>query len=371
MGFRLKTNPEAFEERPKGEAKRIGLAALALLAVIALGCAMGAGYDGLLRLLEGAAEDVPVEQSVEGLPAGTALDDAPNDIVGSYAVFSDRAVKLFKTDEATLSKCVEAQARLMETIPEGVSRYLMVMPTRATFEPSLADLTEDELAAIDYAYGAMPNDVTCVDAAGRLQEHAGSYLYYRTHLAPTYEGAYWASRAFIEAAGVPGIDISEYRADDRQVFNGSYLLQFDLVTVGDDAPVYIHPGLPNNELVSCRLDDGIVSELYEAPALAISRGSYYASVGDGAVFAVLDGAAENGRTALVLGDSECRLFSTWLIASFDRVVFLSIDWCPLSHEEFSMLFDEYGVTDFVLYQSVDSLSLGNGNTTLSELAGEE
>lgn len=371
MSFCAQDNASRFQREAMGEGRRIGLASLALACVITIGCVAGIGYNGLLRAFEESTVEVPAQNGPEGLPAGTELDAEPDEFVDGHAVFSDRAVKLFKTDEETLSACVDAQARLLGIVPENVNRYLMVAPTRVTFEPSLSECSDDETSAIDYAYSVMPQNVTCVDAASKLQEHAGDYLYYRTHPAATSEGTYWMSRALIEVADVVGIDISEYQVDDRRGFSGVYLLQFGLATTNDNAPVYTHLDLPNRELVAQRLDDDGTSELYEAPALAVSRGGYYAAVGDRAVFAAIDGAGCNGRTALVLGDFDGRSLATWLIASFDRIVFVSIDWCPFSHDDFLRLFDEYGVTDFVLYQSVDSLSLGNGNTTLLELAGQE
>lgn len=371
MSFRSQIAILAHQRESMGEGARIRLAVLALVCVVVVGCAIGFGYNELLHLLEEETVEEPAPSGPEGLPAGTELDAEPNEIIGTYAVFSDRVVKLFKTNEETLGKCVDAQIEMLGVVPNNVNSYLVVMPTRATFEPSLVGYSDSELAAIDSAYAAMPQDVICVDTVSKLQEHADDYLYYRTQRAATSEGAYWTSRAFIEAADVAGIDISEYQADTRQVFNGVYIFQFELSTASDTAPIYVHSDLPNKELVAHRLDNNEMSELYEAPALAMSRGSYYAAIGDRAVFAEIEGAGGNGRTVLVLGDSDSRSFSTWLITSFDRILYVSTDWCPFSHEEFLALFNEYGVTDFVLYQSVDSLSLGNGNTTLLELAGKE
>lgn len=355
-----------------GELKRIGLAAAALVIALVVCLALTVGRDAYLRFVEEANTPEPVlTEGLEGLPVGVTLDTEPNYVQDGYAVFDDRAVKLFETDEATLATCTTAQRALFDSVPEGVSKYALLAPTRALFEPSLQEMTNDQAAAISHAYSAMPSDVTCIDAVSVLQEHADEYLYYRTDGDWTFLGAYWASRAALDACGLEGIDISEYRRDTRSELHGSYASRFDIDGVDDLAAYYIHPNLPNSAEISTRLGSGTGSDLYSAPALAVSRGGDSIALGSYISYAAIEGAADNGRTILIAGDSDAKSFATWLIASFEQIVYVDIDWNTLEAAEFHELFATYGVTDFLLFQSIDALSLGNGNSSLYDLAGEE
>ena len=361
----------------RSEARRIGIATAALACALAVVVLLAFGRNALLDFAdqraadEAAAAAAAASVGVQGLDPGATLAAEPDSIDGEYALFSDRVVKLFRTDEATIEACASAQAALFSVVPEGVNRYLMIAPTRASFEPSLAAQTQDEFAAIDQVYASMPAEVTCIDVASVLSEHAQDYLYYRTELALTSEGAYWASRALIDACGAAGIDISEYRCDDRRTFRGTFATLWNLDTPDDLVETYVHDDLTNKALITVRTDDGALVDTYEALAIASSRGGNYAALGTDVAQAVIEGDGGNDRVIMVVGTSDARALSTWLIASFDRIVYVSQDWTTLDATQFQALFSEYGVTDFLIFESADDLSLGNGNSSLLELAGRE
>lgn len=355
-----------------GEARRIVLGAGALFCACTLCLAIAWANDAFVRAVydHASSQEQEPQGSVEGLPVGQGLDQDPNSVVDGVAVFDDRAVKLFQTDAATLETCVSAQVDLFESVPESVDRCLAIAPTRAAFETSLKDISQDELDAIEAAYSSMPGNVACADVATALQEHADEYLYYRTHSALTYYGAYWAARSIAESLAAPLPDIADYTADERRAFTGSLGSLVGVAFPDDRAPVYFMDAVPNSALIAAREDGGVLGELFEAPTVAVSRGSYYAALGSRVGFAVVEGGARNGRALMLVGDSDARLLTPWLASSFDTVVYVSQEWNTFDPEGFQSLFSEYGVTDFLLFQSISSLSLGNGNSSLLDLAGE-
>lgn len=351
------------------ERKRVLVAALVLGIGIILCCAMAWALNSFrFAISENEACSSEVLQGIEGLPAGVPLDSKPNKIADGYAIFDDRAVRLLEFDQETVDQCVSNQAVLLDSIPEGVARCFVVTPTRAMFEPSLEDVAGDQQAVIDYAYEQVPEGVTCVDASSVLKQHEDEYLFYRSDPHMTSLGSYWVSRAVVDACGVETIDISEYIGDDREMsFYGEDSSLLDEDVPADLNKVYIHPDLPNSMMMSRRTKEGDITDFLEAPAIAVSRGAVDASLGKRISCAVIDGAAGNGRTLLVVGRGDAKSVATWLIASFDRVIFVEEDWNKLTPGEFASLFDEYEVTDFLLDQSVDAMTSADGNGSIVDL----
>ena len=316
-------------------------------------------------------EGVAASEGIEGLDNGVSLDPEYNYVTDGLAVFDDRAVEIFSSDSQTLSECGSAAARLLNSVPSNVSKYLMLSPTRAQFESSMKDISQDEIAAIKTVYQSMPEDVTCIDSASYLAEHSSEYLYYRLDNDWTSLGAYWGSRALIDTCSVAGIDISEYNCDLRRQFHGQFNDYVQPGTPDDEAPVYTHKHLSNSAQVSIVKLDGEVTHLYDAPAIAASRGGNYAELGQRVAMAIIEGDGGNERNILIVGDSASKRLATWLIASFDKIVYIGLDWNELTPQDFQNLFIDEGITDFLISQSIAEYSIGNGNSSLLDLVEGE
>ena len=79
----------------------------------------------------------------------------------------------------------------------------------------------------------------------------------------------------------------------------------------------------------------------------------------------------NERNILIVGDSASKRLATWLIASFDKIVYIGLDWNELTPQDFQNLFIDEGITDFFISQSIAEYSIGNGNSSLLDLVEGE
>lgn len=355
------------------EFKRIGLSAVALTCtgVVCVLAALGLSTLDDLAELRAQAEISAQEASqigIQGLPAGQKLDDQPNRFMDNFAVFDDRVAELFVTDEQTLTGCIESLNDFYAAIPSSIRCYCLISPTRAQFEESLSSSTVDQIPIIERIYDSISSNVIPIDAASSLESHKDEYIYYRTEESLTSRGAYWALTTLTDACGVTTPDIRSYPVDTRRGFLGGLSIELGTSLPEDVSEVFMRTDLPNEAYIALREGDHS-NDLHKAPAIANSRGGGYASLGAQVSHAVISGANQNKRVLMIVGTSYAKSMATWCVESFERIVYVDIDWNTLEHEDFHSLLEQCGVTDLVVIQPLSSYSSGNANSSLKDLAG--
>ncbi|MEG1548706.1 MAG: DHHW family protein [Clostridia bacterium] len=332
---------------------------LVLLAAVIIACIVSTHTLSTMQA-EHAAVPMPTPiYGEQGLPYGMQLDADPYLVEDGYAFFDDRTVPLYKRDNEMLLAYADTTARFLASLPEGVRRYMMIVPTRATFEESLSSYTDDENAAINDISALMPDDVICIDLIKALAPHKSEYIYFLTDKSWTAPAARYAALAYADSSDLelPPLDdyyyanlTSDYSGLLREV-NGHTIDRSLHDHIAFYTPIY------GNNLQTVMLRRS--SDLYEAhvsPAVSLSRRNISIYIASRFSHSILQGDANNGKTLIIFGDNVAKLFAPWLTPCYENVILINSKWYHDGVDGLRKIFEEYNVTDFICMQSIFSYS---------------
>ncbi len=306
----------------------------------------------------------------DGLPAGQTLDVEPSEVTAEYIVFSDRVVPLFTAAPESLSSGNSKIGEAMQNVPAGVDKYLIIAPTRITFEGESSRIySGDELAAIRDSYSSVPSDVKTVDIFPVLSAHTDEYLYFRTDPNWTSIAAYYAATAFCEAAGIPPPGLSVYRESRFTDYVGA-LQKFSpsgsFVDVPDYVAYYLSDEKINKQTITARISsDEFVT--YSSPTVSQARMGGDIFVGGYFSHTIIEGDARNGKVLMIVGDDYAKAFSTWMVPCYEKIVLVDPRYFSGTDPEFKQMFTDHAVTDFLILEN--ALNLGDSilNTRIHQL----
>ncbi|MEG1548707.1 MAG: DHHW family protein [Clostridia bacterium] len=320
----------------------------------------------------------------QGLPYGMQLDTAPYLIEDGYAFFKDRIVPLYKRNNETLLTYADTTARFLASLPQNVRSYIMLIPTRAAFEESLSAYTDDENAAINDIGALMPAGVTCVNLIKTLAAHKSEYIYFRTDDSWTAQAARYAALAYANKAGLELPQLDEYYYYNILESHKGILYEINGHEIPPKLYDYVAFYTPiygkNLQTVTLRHAAGQY-ETHDSPAVALSRRSKNIFIAPYFSHSILHGDKNNGKTVVIFGSSEAKLFAPWLTPVYENVILISAARYQDGVEGFRKLFEDYNVTDFIFMQSItspndspgskaDKLILNPDNTSIPQQGGD-
>ncbi|MDR2421520.1 MAG: hypothetical protein LBD49_05420 [Oscillospiraceae bacterium] len=235
-------------------------------------------------------------------------------VKGPIIVFEDRLVELFGFSKTLAARYADAINAYREALPESVRVFALMTPTQIEFMPEVyRDASDSEYEAITAVYGALAGGVTPVNAYGEIAKHTDEYLFFRTDHHWTAIGAYYAYRAFAEAAGFEAKGLSEYEEAAIPGFLG-YLYNM--------APSQSIREKPDT-IYYYRYKGGLET----SPALFYPPGkngksTYSVFIGGDHPRLTIKTSAGNGKTAVVIKDSFGNAFVPWLAPHYENIVVL-------------------------------------------------
>jgi hypothetical protein len=274
-----------------------------------------------------------------GLPSenGARLD-------GTLLSFSDRLVEIFTYSEAGARDYADALNRYRAALGENVRVFSLIAPTQLEFLPELyRSVSDSQLAAIR-AVNARLSGITPVDAYASIMAHAEEYVYFRTDHHWTALGAYYAYRAYADAAGFEPLGLEEYEAGHLEGFLG-YLY--------NQAP---SDGMEQNP-------DTLTYYAYKGALTTSEKLLVLPSAGEKVLYSVFLGgdhaiyelrtSVKNGKTAVIIKGSYANAFIPWIAPHYENIVVLD----PRAFEGSAIeKIAEYGDVDLIFLNYVLSTS---------------
>lgn len=306
----------------------------------------------------------------DGKTNGEELETIPVLITEDYVYFKDRVLERFHYHAEDTLQTSEILRGVMDSLPEGVNKYLMIVPTRIRFENDVYQLYSDNVDdAINEIYNRMPSDVITIDAMGELLKHKDEYLFFRTDHQWTALGAYYAAAEYSKNAGIEMKKNNEYREYRMENFLGSMNSlpnAQELNKYPDYVSYFILEGAVNDQTITSRRSrDEYIT--YDSPTIAASRqgndifiGSYYSH-------SILHGDAKNGKTLMILGDEYSKALAPWLTPYYENVFLVSPEFFDGDYQKFWQLFSEYRITDFLVIEYSRNIGDSVINTRLRDL----
>lgn len=292
----------------------------------------------------------------QGLPVGVELQQAPDKIDENYIYFSDRILKKFKYNKEANNYTTEAIKGVMNSIPDSISKYVILIPSKITYESSVLEHSDNSLNSINEIYEQLPGNVTKIDTNAVLKNHVGDYIFLRTDSDITSLGAYYISKEFCEKKGLEAVDISTYKEYKFEGFSGVYtLLENSSITDKefDYVSYYLRDGASNWQTVTARQKDESY-KTFETPAIALSRRGMDIFVAGEYSHSILKGDGGNGKTLLLVGDSSAKKLAVWMTPYYDNVYLVGTKRYQGDKEGFQQIFRDYNVTDVILTEEADN-----------------
>lgn len=341
------------------------LAVLLLLAMALFLTSCGGGEPAPTAAPDESAStaiDETAEEQGGALPV-TQTETANDLDKTEFIVYEDRIFFISKSSPEVEATLADAMNALFRSLPDSVSKYLMIVPTRIAYEVAeVQELSSDQKAEIKNIYMAIDSTVTLVDAYYALNEHAADLnaIYYRTDHHWTHLGAYYAAQAFFEAAGIAYHPLEDYEPHDGGTFLG-YLQDLANDPYFYDKPdsitYYLLPGVNHEEWIYYKNVETGEMEMTETTEVDDTRPAYEKFVGvNGFSHAILFGNEESDRSLLLVGYSFSNAISTWLADSFRTVVLVDPRYYEDGREGLGELMDTYNVTDALLLISTSDSS---------------
>ena len=211
---------------------------------------------------------------------------------------------------------------------------------------------DSEKAAIDYCYSL--SDAVNVDIYGKLEEHSGEYIYYRTDHHWTTLGAYYGFSALAESMGLDCPDISEYsgRETVSEEFYGTSWSYSGFSWVEPDSMEIFVTEPEGLEITNYPQGSPVEGQLYDWSRLEV-KDKYSFFYGGNTPLLEIETGVEGAPSLLILRDSYMDSLSPFLLASYSRIHILDLRYYRASLSDYIA---QNGFDDVLVCYSIDNFS---------------
>ncbi len=239
---------------------------------------------------------------------------------------------------------------------------LMVVPTASKVLsdklPENAPVS-DEDEALDMI--AEKSQVEYIDLRDMLSEHLAEYIYYKTDHHWTSLGAFYAYQYWKEnfSADKRNADIADYEIQDvSKSFYGTNFSKAMLSSIEPDTMqkfVLKNGGSSHMDIYETSGEKSkSFDSLYDESYLKVKdKYSYYLSGNNPVTIIKNEGAAENGKRALVIKDSFAHCFIPFLAEDYEEVIVVDMRYYRTGLEK---LIDRHQIDDVIFLYNVLNLS---------------
>lgn len=175
---------------------------------------------------------------------------------------------------------------------------------------------------LNYLHGSMYDSIVKVDTVGKLLEHNGEYLFFRTDHHWTALGAYYAYEALCEAAGMEAAPLESFEALDKGRFIGSIYGKARWPSRLKDDTVTAYA--PEGDITMLFYNDYYYPG-YEMPLLQDvthmdDSGTYITFMSGGAMMEeIINESILEGKNCLLIKDSFGNCFAPFLTQNYHKV----------------------------------------------------
>jgi hypothetical protein len=279
-------------------------------------------------------------------------DGATGEVKKRVFVFKNRAFEMFGGSAAmgkTYAGVINSYNRLK--LP-NVQVYNLIIPVALEFEitEKYKNLQKPNREAIENIYNSEDSNIIKVFAIDEIRKHRDEYIYFNTDHHWTSLGAYYAYRAFCEAAGMTAVSLDTIPSKVKPSFLGSlYRLTRDpkLETNPDSVRYYMFRDTVNFFVGSAKSGVWIKSKMYGEGASGPN--SYSVFIQGDLPVVKMETQHRNGRKILMVKESYGNAFAPFLINNFEKIVVVDQRYYT---GDFIQLIKSEGITDLLFINNI-------------------
>jgi hypothetical protein len=287
-------------------------------------------------------------------------EDADGEIANNILVINNRGLMLYGGSMTTGQTYAQTLNQYKQELGEEVNVYSLVAPTAVSFylPEKYSSFSASETDNIDNINSFL-NGVIPVDAYSILYEHKDEAIYSRTdhHWQPL--GAYYAGKAFAEAAGVPYAELSDYETVQKDGYVGTlygYTNNTDLKNNPEPFIYYV----PQNNYTTTYYDTDMTNEREGSLLLNLdnvaSSSWYLVFMGGDERITHVTTDCQNNRKLVIIKDSYGNALVPLLTQSFSEIWVIDMRYFELGAVDF---IKEQGITDVLFAMNTFSATGGN------------
>ena len=308
------------------------------------------------------SQSISEEQSESSAPESTETDwaDAEDNgengetVAGIY-IYKNMGFELFGGSTKMAEYYSSVINKYRAALPENVNIYNMVVPKHAEFAlPSrFSSLSKSQKDSIDKIYYGLDSGIIAVDAYSILKEHSKEYIYFNTDHHWTGLGAYYAYTVFMESAGLPYYDYSDYTKHIIEDFRGT------LYSGTQSEDLYNNPDYVEwcefpVSYTAYQYKKGDLANYYETIVMAsYAKGvnAYGVYLGGDFPLTIVKTNVGNGRKCLIIKESYGNAPSTYIASGFDETYIVDERYYEGNIVD---LVKERGITDVLIINNVSA-----------------
>lgn len=275
-------------------------------------------------------------------------------------IYNGRALQIFGGNETMAKAYASAINAYYKELKGIVDIYVTVVPSAGEFymPEKYAHLEGKEKTNIGQIYANLTPGIQGVDAHKLLFEHQDEYLYFRTDHHWTGLGAYYAYRAWCNAAGIKAMELS---ALEHKTIKGPFLGSLYHHTMDPrlaETPDTVHYWKVPGEQKTVKFKKQ--SQHKEEPGnlwVEFAKGvnSYAVFLGADWPLMISTTNVRNGRVALIVKNSYGNPFSTYFAAHFEKLIIMDYRYCERG---VMSLIKEHKVTDLIFLNGAFTANTG-------------
>jgi hypothetical protein len=250
--------------------------------------------------------------------------DEPYQVVAAIIVYQNRALQIMGGVPSMTGPVVQAVNRYKQELGPDVTIYFMAMPIGSDFylPRKVNQGVMREKIMIDHIHASLDPSVRSVRAYDRLAERTSDYIYFNTDHHWTGLGAYYAYRAFAQAARFDPLPLSALAKGEIPNFLGTLYhrtLSPALKAKGDSVEYYKIPNRTEARVYmgSSTATTGSPGTLYAE--YARGGNAYGVFLGGDFPLMRITSDVRNGRRIVVIKDSYGNAFVPYLSAHYEDV----------------------------------------------------
>lgn len=361
--------------------KIISLLLCAMLAAMAAACSSSNETSSSSILSEAPKSESVIEESSNKEASKTEVSNA-RDYTKEEAEgeITDDGLLIVKQDDhwrameqfggGSGDSYVESLNKLRAEIDSNINIYSMPAPLACEFyTPSnLSDNYVSEAECFSDIAKRLDSSITTIDLCSVLKQHTEENIYCRTdhHWQPL--GAYYAAKAFAEAANVSFDDISKYNKVDTEGYVGTLYTFYGDERINNDPESFTYYE-PKTECSAYYYDQSFNYE-YEGSLMynVDVANSYIRFLGGDDSSVKIKTGVNNGRKLLVVKDSYGNAEIPFLTSSFEEIYVVDMRYFKCNLVNF---IDEMDITDVLFTMaaySVVGVNADNLDTLITQNA---
>ena len=300
---------------------------------------------------EGSNADIKKTKSEDEGPLPEIEDPTP-DNEGEWSndifIYNNVAYEPFYGGSESAKEYADTISFVKKQLGNRINVYNVVVPTHTGVHlpDKFKDLFSDQKEYLHTIVSSYTADVIGVDAYNKIAHHRNEYLYFNSDHHWTGRGAYYAYRAFTDAADIEPVELGSLKSEKIEGYYGSMCTFSGRDDLKEDYVEYYYPY--NYDNIECQCYDETASNGQDYMLLhtyAEGSNAYGVFLGGDQPLMVAKNPNGNGKKIAILKESYGNAFSPFICYTYSETHMIDFRSASFNLQEY---LDENEITDVII-----------------------